>query len=188
MFARTERLLLRPAWEEDAPALFRAIAHEEIVRNLARAPWPYSLADAETFVAAPRSPREPTMLVFRRTGGAPILAGGVGLGRSPCGGIELGYWIAKPFWGQGYATEAAGAMIDIARDSLRGDRLVSGHFLDNPASGRVLRKLGFKATGAIRARYSAARGEQVPCAEFELELTGRTGNVQPDTACDMMAA
>ena len=51
MFARTERLLLRPGWIEDAPAVHRAIADERVVRNLATAPWPYSLADAEAFLA-----------------------------------------------------------------------------------------------------------------------------------------
>src|SRR4029453_3588759 len=54
MFARTERLLLRPGWAEDAPALARAIADEQVVRNLATAPWPFALEDAEAFLAAPR--------------------------------------------------------------------------------------------------------------------------------------
>ena len=53
MFARTERLLLRPGWAEDAPALAAAIADEMIVRNLATAPWPYRLRDAEAFLAQP---------------------------------------------------------------------------------------------------------------------------------------
>ena len=52
MFARTERLLLRPGWAEDAPALARAIGDEMIVRNLAVVPWPYSLRDAEAFLAS----------------------------------------------------------------------------------------------------------------------------------------
>ena len=54
MFARTERLLLRPGWSEDAAALLQAISDERIVRNLATAPWPYSLADAEAFLARER--------------------------------------------------------------------------------------------------------------------------------------
>jgi len=57
MFARTERLLLRPGWREDAPAFFRAVADEGIVRNLAQAPWPYTLADAEAFLMRDRHPR-----------------------------------------------------------------------------------------------------------------------------------
>ena len=63
MFARTERLLLRPGWAEDAPALARAIADETVVRNLATAPWPYSLEDAEAFLASPRDPAMPSFLI-----------------------------------------------------------------------------------------------------------------------------
>ena len=64
MFARTERLLLRPGWAEDAPALAAAIADEMIVRNLATAPWPYRLRDAEAFLAQPRDPVLPSFLIF----------------------------------------------------------------------------------------------------------------------------
>ena len=169
MFARTERLLLRPGWSEDAPALFRAIADERIVRNLATAPWPYTLADAETFLGRERRAHDAACLIFLRTRGAPRLIGGVGIGPMPDGERELGYWLARSCWGLGFATEAARAMVDIARHSLRLTRLHSGHFLDNPASGRVLAKLGFRATGVAR-RHSLARGEDVPCRLFELDL------------------
>ncbi len=171
MFARTERLLLRPGWREDAPALFEAIADERIVRNLATAPWPYTLADAETFLARERGPRDAACLIFLRTGGAPRLIGGVGIGPMPDGERELGYWLARPVWGLGFATEAARAMVDIARHSLRLGKLHSGHFLDNPASGRVLAKLGFRA-GGVAQRYSAGRGADAPCKLFELDLAG----------------
>ncbi len=170
MFARTERLLLRPGWKEDAPALFQAIADEAIVRNLASPPWPYSLADAEAFLATERRPDEGSFLIFRRTRGAPQLIGTTGFGRRPSGAIELGYWIARPHWGLGYATEAAAAVVAIAHDGLRLDRLVAGHFLDNPASGRVLEKLGFRTTGVTAPRFSVARGGDAPCRLFELEL------------------
>ena len=73
MFARTERLLLRPGWREDAPALHKAIADECIVRNLARAPWPYAMVDAEAFLARDPAPDAPQCLIFLRTGGAPQL-------------------------------------------------------------------------------------------------------------------
>lgn len=170
MFARTERLLLRPGWREDAPALFQAIADESIVRNLAQAPWPYSFADAETFLARERPHGEPGCLIFLRTEGAPRLIGGIGFGRTPDGDTELGYWIARPYWGLGFATEAARALIANARESLRLKRLVAGHFLDNPASGRVLRKLGFRSTGDTVRRFSAGRNCDAPCREFVLEL------------------
>src|SRR3546814_12666483 len=78
MFARTERLLLRPGWTEDAPALARAIAEEAIVRNLASAPWPYDLAHARAFLDTERRPDEASFLIFRRTNGAPRLIGPAG--------------------------------------------------------------------------------------------------------------
>lgn len=170
MFVRTERLLLRPGWSQDAPALFRAIGDERIVRNLATAPWPYRPEDAEAWLAADRRSDEPSLLVFRRTESAPELIGAVGFGRKPAGGLEYGYWIARAHWGRGYATEAGRAVLAAARHSLRLRRIQAGHFLDNPASGRVLEKLGFRPTGRIVPHYSAGRGEAAPCRLFELEL------------------
>lgn len=157
MFARTERLLLRPGWAEDAPALARAIADEQIVRNLSIAPWPFSLRDAEAYLAAPRDPSLPSFLIFERTDGAPNFIGSCGLGRRPSGAVELGYWIRRDRWNEGLATEAGQALVDIAR-ALRLDRLEASWFVDNPASGRVLEKLGFQPTGITAPRYSCARG------------------------------
>ena len=172
MFARTERLLLRPGWSQDAAALHRAIADERIVRNLATAPWPYKPTDAEAFLATERKPSEPSLLIFRRGGGAPELIGGIGFGRRPTGETEFGYWLVRRHWGRGYATEAGRALLAAARHGLRLKRLDSAHFLDNPASGRVLEKLGFTPTGMIVPRYSAGRGEAAPCRLFKLELEG----------------
>jgi RimJ/RimL family protein N-acetyltransferase len=172
MFARTERLLLRPGWAEDAPTLARAIADEQVVRNLATAPWPYRQEDAEAYLAAPRDPAMPSFLITQRTDGDPIVVGACGLGRRPSGAVELGYWIARPHWGKGFATEAGRALIDIAR-ALRLPRLEASHFLDNPASGRVLEKLGFVPTGLSAARYSCARGGEAMSRLYRLSLMGR---------------
>ena len=169
MFARTERLLLRPGWAEDAPALVTAIADEMIVRNLATAPWPYSLRDAEAFLAQPRDPVLPSFLIFVRTLGAPRLVGSCGLGRRPSGAVELGYWISRPYWGNGYATEAGRALIDIAR-VLGFTQLEGSHFLDNPASGRVLEKLGFEPLGITTPRMSCARGVEAQSRLLRLTL------------------
>jgi RimJ/RimL family protein N-acetyltransferase len=169
MFARTERLLLRPGWAEDAPALARAIADEQIVRNLATAPWPYGVADAEAFLASPRDPILPSFLITQRTNGAPRLVGSCGLGRRPSGAVELGYWIARPYWNQGFATEAGIALIDIAR-ALGLPRLEGSHFVDNPSSGRVLEKLGFRPTGISAPRLSCARGGEAMSRIYRLQL------------------
>ena len=170
MFARTPRLLLRPGFPEDAPALAMAISDRAVVRNLAVVPWPYTLRDAEAFLASPRDPILPSVLIFERTDGAPNLVGSCGLGRRPSGAVEMGYWIAKPFWGRGYATEACVALIDIAR-TLGIPALEGSHFLDNPASARVLEKLGFEPTGLVAPRMSCGRGTEVAARLMRLQLS-----------------
>jgi len=170
MFARTPRLLLRPGFPEDAPALAAAIADEAIVRNLAVVPWPYSLRDAEAFLASPRDPVLPSFLIFERTEAEPRLVGSCGLGRRPSGAVEMGYWISRPHWGQGFATEACEALIDIAR-TLALPSLEGSHFVDNPASGRVLEKLGFEPIGIVAPRMSCARGKEVPARMMRLRLS-----------------
>jgi RimJ/RimL family protein N-acetyltransferase len=172
MFARTERLLLRPGWAEDAPALARAIADEAVVRNLATAPWPFALEDAEAFLAAPRDPAMPSFLITERTDGDPIIVGACGLGRRPSGAVELGYWIARAHWGKGFATEAGRALFDIAR-ALKLPRLEASHFVDNPASAKVLEKLGFIPTGLSVERYSCARSGVAMSRLYRLRLVER---------------
>ncbi len=170
MFARTPRLLLRPGFPEDAPALAAAIADEAIARNLANVPWPYRMRDAEAFLASPRDPVLPSFLIFERTAGPPRLTGACGLGRRPSGAVEMGYWITRSHWRRGFATEACVALIDIAR-MLGLASLEGSHFLDNPASARVLEKLGFEPRGLVAPRMSCARGEEVPARLMRLDLT-----------------
>ncbi len=173
MFARTQRLLLRPGFPEDAMALATAIGEKTIVRHLATAPWPFRLGDAEAFLAAPRDPALPACLVFERTAGAPRLVGAAGLARRPSGTVELGYWIARPFWSRGFATEAAQAIVEIAR-TLGLTALEGAYFIDNPASGRVLEKLGFADTGIIAPRFSCGRGKEAASRLMRLTLGERT--------------
>lgn len=176
MFARTERLLLRPGWPEDAPALACAIGEEAIVRNLAHAPWPYALADAEAFLGA-ESGALPRFLIFARTDAAPRLIGGIALLGDESGDVALGYWIRRACWGQGFATEAGRAVVALAHRGLRIDRLVADHFRDNPASGRVLRKLGFHPTGVIAPRASPARERASPAVLFARDAADAVAEV-----------
>jgi RimJ/RimL family protein N-acetyltransferase len=170
-------LLLRPGFPEDAPALAAAIGDEAIAKNLATVPWPYRVRDAEAFLATPRDPVLPSFLVFERTDAGPLLVGSCGLGRRPSGAVELGYWIARPFWGRGLATEAGTALVDIAR-TLGFVSLEASHFVDNPSSGRVLEKLGFEPLGIIAPRLSCARGVEIPARLMRLRL--RASAVEED--------
>jgi RimJ/RimL family protein N-acetyltransferase len=171
MFIRSERLFLRPGWPEDWEELLSRIGDEAVVKNLAKAPWPYTAEDARNFAALPQDARCPHFFVTVPSAQAPAeIIGSAGLVRDG-GEVELGYWIAKPHWGRGYATEAVRALLGLAR-TLGHRKLVAKHFTDNPASGRVLGKAGFKPTGEVRLSYSLARGGEVPAAVHAIELAG----------------
>ena len=178
MFVRTQRLTLRPAWPEDAAELAHAIGHESVVRNLAHAPWPYSVEAAESFANTFSSPTEPKFLIFEHVGDTVRLIGCVAASPLQGSEYEFGYWLTPDAWGRGYATEAGAAVLRAAKAA--GVRKVqSGHFIDNPASGRVLRKLGFRPTGHVASTYSLGRGAEAPSARFELDLS------ESEDACDM---
>lgn len=181
MFARTPRLILRPGWVEDAAALAQAIGDPAVLRNLSRAPSPYALDDAQAFLSLPQHPRLPRLLAFTRTQGAPRLVGGCGVHLDDRGTPELGYWIARPYWGLGFATEAARAVLSMARaNGVRDIRAC--HHADNPASGNVLRKLGFRYTGQMEQRYSLGRDAMVACLLFE---EGEGARLNDDPAMDL---
>jgi RimJ/RimL family protein N-acetyltransferase len=188
MFIRSERLFLRPVWPEEWSDLLAMIDDRDVVRNLARAPWPYTAAHAQAYAQgdhAAASPGDrdrllPNFFITLPGADGARLIGSVGLSLME-GEINLGYWIGRPFWGHGYATEAAQAVLALAR-ALGHDRLVASHFVDNPASGRVLRKLGFRQTGVVRNRFSLGRAGEAPAAEFTLALSQRAACDDPIAA------
>ena len=181
MFIRSERLFLRPGWPEDWEEVYAGIADEAVVRNLARAPWPYRPENAQSFLAAPRgNDRYPNFLVTLAGDGRVI--GGMGLHLQDDGQTELGYWLARAHWGRGFATEAARAVLSLAR-TLGHRRVEAGRFVDNPASGRVLVKVGFRPTGRTRPRFCVARGHEVESVEYAAELFGDT-----EAMCEKRAA
>ena len=171
MFFRSERLFLRPGWPEDWEEILTRIDDEGVVRNLARAPWPYTAEHAKAFAAREQDPRQPNFMITLPTASGTALIGCAGLSDDPeaPGAIQLGYWIARDHWGQGYATEAARAVLCLAR-AIGHRRIVAHHFADNPASGRVLRKAGFRPTGRRQTRFSLGRGGHAPSVGYEIEL------------------
>lgn len=175
MFIRSERLFLRPAFSEDWREIYTGINDEGVVRMLASAPWPYSEQDAHTFVARTHSPMLPQCVItIPDAPGAPII-GGIGLDRR-ADGVELGYWLGRPHWGQGYATEAGLALLNSAA-AVGHRRVHAAHAFDNRASARVLHKLGFRSTGEIRMRNSAGRsGAAVATRRYVLNLGNALGS------------
>ena len=171
MFARTPRLTLRPGWPEDAAALTAAIAHEAVAFKLSRLPWPYTIEHAQAWLCRVQPADDVTLNILAHDASIPRLIGAIGIHPdTDRGGYELGYWLTPDAWGRGYATEAGRAMIGIARHAMGLRRLHSGHFADNPASGRVLAKLGFRTTG-MKMQHCLALGIDKPCTTMELDLT-----------------
>ena len=169
MFARTKRLTLRPGWPEDAAALTDAIAHQAVAMRLARLPWPYAVGDGEAFLAVPRGAEEARFLILSHEARTPTMIGGMGLNALGDGVYELGYWLTPGAWGHGYATGAGRVVIEMARHALPVRRVEASHHLDNPASRRVLAKLGFREVRR-EPHFSLAQNAMVECAVMALEL------------------
>lgn len=167
MFARTERLLLRPGWPEDARALVALLGDTAVARNLFDLPVAMTEDDARVLLSAERDLLAPKILMFARTGGAPRLVGGCTLARemSEDGACELSFWIGRPFWGLGFATEAAAATVQAGR-AAGWKRIIARPGTDNTAAAHVLGKVGFRRTGRSEPRFSRALARSVPCEVF----------------------
>jgi RimJ/RimL family protein N-acetyltransferase len=155
---------LRAPRREDAAAIARLANDIRVAVNTARIPHPYRIEDAEEFIAAAnRKEAEASFAItLDRT-----LIGECGIDPRE-DGPEIGYWLGADYWGQGYATEAARALIDHAFGELGYEALQAGARVSNPASRRVLEKCGFQWMGVrllrIRAINSAA-----PTDRFRLD-------------------
>lgn len=183
MFFRSERLFLRPGWPEDWAELLARIADEAVVMNLATAPWPYTPEDARAFAAREQAHRAPHFLVTLPGPDGTRVIGCAGLGGSG-NADELGYWIAREHGGQGYATEAVRAVLDVAR-MLGHRRITACHFVDNPASGRVLTKAGFQRVGRPVMAFSQARGGNAPALAYAIDLVAPDGTGEGNDGPDL---
>lgn len=150
---RTARLLLRSFVREDTAAIVRLAGAREIAATTLQIPHPYSEEDARTFLAKANEDYKAGRSVSFAISLVPTgeLCGAVGLhiadGHKHA---ELGYWIGVPFWGQGYATEAASAAVAFGFETLRLNRIFAHHFDGNAGSGRVLEKIGMRHEGRFR--------------------------------------
>ena len=157
----TQRLRLRRPRPSDAPRMAKLLNDLDLARMTNAVPHPYGLEDAQAHLAQvdAADPRDMAMFVIDHPEQGPM--GAVGF-ESENGRAEMGYWVGRPFWGCGFATEAAkGALVWAHRDWKR-RYVVARHFSDNPASASVLCKTGFLYTGEVTLSPSAARGEAVP--------------------------
>jgi RimJ/RimL family protein N-acetyltransferase len=157
----TKRLKLRPVVMSDAPRIARFCDDPGVGRMLAMTPLPYLEAAAEGWIMTlnARAPLERDFVFAVDVPGEGLI-GCVGAHRSEGGDVEIGYWFGRPYWGAGYGSEAVAAFV--AQAKVLGP-LNAGHFVDNPASGRVLKKAGFAYTGETKRMFSMGRGESVNC-------------------------
>lgn len=160
----TERLLLRRPNENDADAIVSTVGDWEVARRLARVPHPYGHDDAK-FYLDNIVPNEWAWAITLRD--TTEFVGVVGLTPKAEGVAELGYWVAPAHWSNGIATEAGEAVLNYGFGALDLSFVTSGYHEGNPASGRVLEKLGFAVTGKA-ARPSMAVGKDVPSIEVLL--------------------
>jgi RimJ/RimL family protein N-acetyltransferase len=162
----TERLILRAPRLEDAKTVAKLANDRRIAENTARIPHPYGLADAKQFIASVNQTDGET--AFLVTLADERVIGACGIAQLDGENPEVGYWLGVRYWGKGYATEAARAVIDYAFDHFDYGALYSSARVTNPASRRVLEKCGFQWTGAGLGRVRAL-SSSVPVDRFRLD-------------------
>lgn len=146
----TERLLLRSFTAADAPAVQSLASAYEIAESTLLIPHPYPEGAAAEWIAKQgTSPNHHVFAITLRDSGEVIGAIGMDLTPEHDRG-EIGYWIGVPYWNRGYVTEAARAVVGWGFESLGLNRVIAQHFTRNPASGRVMQKIGMKHEGSLR--------------------------------------
>jgi ribosomal-protein-alanine N-acetyltransferase len=171
---RTQRLLLRPPAAADAARLSALAGDYDVARMTGTIPHPYSEQAAAEWLADALAGEEGVVFVIERQR---TLIGCTGYRAFDADHAELGYWIGKSYWGHGFATEAVRALIAHAFDADGFTYLKAGHFVDNPASARILGKLGFVAQGD-EMRDCVARAEAVHCVTYWLGRAEAESNLR----------
>jgi|SRR5882672_11216998 len=172
----TTRLILRPFTVADAPDVQRLAGDREIASTTLNVPHPYADGMAEQWISTHQAKYESGELanfaIVRRADNTLIGAIGLRINQQHTH-AELGYWIGKPYWNAGYCTEAAHAVVAYGFEGLGLHRIHASHLTRNPASGRVMQKIGMYYEGCLRqhvnkwevfedlALYGILRGEYV---------------------------
>jgi [ribosomal protein S5]-alanine N-acetyltransferase len=149
----TERLLLRRLEISDAPRLTELFGNYEVLRMITGVAYPYTEDHARDFIGRAQENFDAgTNFAFAMVSKAEqTLIGCIELGlRRQFRHGDLGYWVGAPYWGKGYMTEAARQMLRYGFDDLNLNRIYSCHFAHNPASGRVMQKIGMTYEATLR--------------------------------------
>jgi [ribosomal protein S5]-alanine N-acetyltransferase len=166
----TDRLTLRPFEMSDAPAVAAICADKDIAANTLFVPHPYALTDAESWLQKHQesfdSGRDVQFAITLTPTKELIGAMGLVIERAH-DRAELGYWIARPHWSRGYASEAARAAIRYGFETAGLNRINAYHYIRNPASGRVLQNAGLRYEGLLR-QHIKKWGQYEDCAFYAL--------------------
>ncbi|KFF09045.1 GNAT family N-acetyltransferase [Chryseobacterium luteum] len=147
----TERLILSQLKEEDVPFVTEYLQNKIFSDLTSNIPYPYTKEHAELWVRMSRESFESntgyTFAVRNKEG---RIIGAIGLHDREDDKAELGYWMGKPFWNKGYITEAAVALIDFGFRELKFNKIYATYFLHNPASGRIMEKIGMQKEALLK--------------------------------------
>ncbi len=149
----TDRLILRPFTLDDAPAVKELAGEWEIAETTANIPHPYEEGMAEEWISTHQEAFDKeeavTFAITLKPDG--VLIGAIGIHINKTNRLaEMGYWIGKPYWNQGHCTEATKEVLRYVFEALGLNRAQARHMTKNPASGRVMHKVGMKYEGTLR--------------------------------------
>ena len=156
----TKRLALRPLQPADAERIAVLGGDWDVASQTGRIPYPYSPEAAQHWLAGVAAGE--VVFVIEHDG---ELVGICGYSPLADGSAEMGYWLGKPYWGRGFATEAARALMSYGFTKGGVTRFTGCHFADNPSSARVLTKLGFRPNGP-HTGWCEARQKQLPTLTY----------------------
>jgi ribosomal-protein-alanine N-acetyltransferase len=161
----TERLILRPFTNDDAPAVEHLAGAYEVALNTLLIPHPYPEGAAEEWIAHHDEDFRENRIHHFAIEVDGELIGAIGLVIKSEGIGEIGYWLGVPFWNRGYVSEAAAEVVRYGFEDCGMDRIFACHFKRNPASGRILQKLGMQYEGTLR-RHLLKWGERIDLAFY----------------------
>ena len=171
---QTAQLQLRPFTLDDAPIVQRLAGAHEVASTTLNIPHPYEDGMAEEWISSHEAAWEAKkLLALAMTSEADVVVGAISLKlNSTHRRGELGYWVGLPYWNRGYATEASAALLGLGFDVLGLNRIQAQHIMRNPASGRVMQKVGMEFEGISRQHF-LARGEFEDVAVYAILCSDR---------------
>ena len=171
---RTRRLIVRPPALADAPRIRELAGDRDVALATRDVPYPYDVGMAEEWIRSTADGRREgdllnAVLEHPRHG----LVGAVGLvvdrGAAEA---ELGYWVGRPFWGRGFAAEGAAALVAHAFSVHGLERIHAHHLAGNPASGRVMEKIGMRRVGTAGTEIPRHGGAPEEVIVFAIDREG----------------